>query len=145
MGEDGVVEAGSTATVPWEPFTSALKVDPQIWNGEKPFAVGFVPSICSTNGVPFGPLMLSEAFTKNTMLSVPLETNERAAKNMLGETAPLVVALKLALPSKTNSTPLVPSGPGSSSETPPNGPKNGFPLIVFETVPLLMFRLASWK
>ena len=92
---------------------------PQIWNGGYPAATALFPSICSTQGVPLGPLIVSLVLTKKTMLSVPLETNAGAMKLMDGEAVPLLVALKLALPSKTNSTPFVPSGAAGRSVTAP--------------------------
>jgi hypothetical protein len=56
---------------------------------------------------------------KNTRLSVPLETKLGAVKKTLGEVFPDVLALKLESPSKTNSTPLVPSAAAGRSDTPP--------------------------
>ena len=82
---------------------------------------------------------------KNAMLSVPFETKLGAAKNTLGDEGPLVLALNVALPSKTNSTPLVRSAAAGRSETPPNGPYFGWPSEVLETVPPVMVKLESCR
>src|SRR4029077_7819847 len=139
-----VLTAVRVTTVPCEPFISALKIEPQIWNGYPP-AVALVPSIISLQGDPFGPLMVSVFMMKKAMLSVPLDMNEGATKKTLGEALP-VDALKLAFPSKTNATPFVRSaGLAGRSVTPPNGPMMGLPVEVFDTMPPVMLRPESWK